>query len=153
MPTLGSIDRLQRMNVDISGPSPANRMIIFSGTAVFNWHRENDDNWLREPLTIVISDDRNNMIWHDISSQRPPSERRFPTALDSVAVASLAAFRMREKISRDIFGFGVDRAWGFFPDPGSDFPSFGVATDLAIRGNDVDFLRVSFQLNILVRTR
>ncbi len=74
--------------------------------------------------------------------------------VDHVETASLAAIYSRETARRDAVGFAADSVEAFFtrdPRHELDFADFGLDIQLALRGNDVRFYRVSFQLNILAR--
>lgn len=142
MPTLQRIENPQMMEVYVNGPRDANRLYIFAGTAVFNWHGTDDDNWVREPLHISMLGIRGvPRIFED-------------QVVDHVETASLAAIYSRETARRDAVGFAADSVEAFFtrdPRHELDWADFGIDVQLALRGNDVRFYRVSFQLNILAR--
>lgn len=144
MPTLDRIENPQMMEIYVNGPRDANRLYIFAGTAVFNWHGTDDENWIREPLQISL-----------IGIPGVPRIFR-DQVVDHVETASLAAIYSRETARRDAVGFAADSVQAFFigrrsPRDEPDFADFGVNIQLALRGNDVRLLRVSFQLNILAR--
>jgi hypothetical protein len=136
MPDLERIENPQMMEVQISGPGDANRLYIFTGTAVFNWHRTDDDSWARGPLYI--------------SMRTIPGRPVFDPGrwIRGAAVASLASVYSRETGRRDEVGFAVDSAT---PSPPSgDHPEeYGITAQLALRGNDTRLYRISFQLTVL----
>lgn len=142
MPTLQRIENPQMMEVYVNGPRDANRLYIFAGTAVFDWHVSDDENWRREPLHISMMG-------------VPGVPRIFEDqVVDHIETASLAAIYSRETARRDAVGFGAESVEAFFtrdPRHELDFADFGINVQLTLRGNDVHFLRVSFQLNILAR--
>lgn len=135
MPDIQRIENPQMMEVFVNGPGAANRLYIFTGTAVFNWHRTDDDSWAREPMYISM---------RSIPGRPLIAPEQW---IDAVAAASLASIYSRETIRNDAFGFAVDSA---YPAPPSAFPEeYGINTQLAIQGNNTRFYRVSFQLNVL----
>lgn len=142
MPTLDRIEHPQMLWVNVDGPSGATRLYIFAGIAVFNWHGTDDDNWVSEPLHISMLGYRGvPRIFED-------------QVVDHVETASLASIYSRETGRRDAVGFAVNSVRAFFtrdPRHELDFADFGIDVDLALRGNDVRFYRVSFQLNISSR--
>ena len=137
MPDLQRIENPQMMEVYVNGPRNANRLFIFGGTAVFNWHRT-AESWTREWMYISMG---------TIPGRPAIAPDRW---IDAVAVASLASIYFRETIKRDRAGFAVDSVR---PEPPSgDFhEEYGINAQLALRGNDVRFYRVSFQLTVLAR--
>lgn len=129
------------MEIYVDGPRDANRLYIFAGTAVFNWHVTNDDAWNRDPLYIPMSLIPDcPLLWAD-------------QIVDQLATASLASIRFRDSPGRDTVGFAVDSVHTrFLPRPRDPAaPDFGLDVFLALRGGDVFMYRVSFQLNILAR--
>ena len=142
MPILQRIENPQMMEIYVSGPRYANRLYIFTGTAVFNWHRTDDDSWAGEPLHISMMGIRGvPRIFED-------------QVVDHIETASLAAIYSRETGKRDAVGFAANSVEAFFtrdPQHELDFADFGIDVHLALRGNDVHFYRVSFQLIVLAR--
>ncbi len=137
MPNLESIENPQMMEVYVNGPRSANRLFIFGGTAVFNWHRT-AESWAREWMFIPMT---------TIPGRPAIAPDRW---IDAVAVASLASIYSRETVKRDRLGFAVDSVRP--APPTGDFPEeYGINVQLALRGNDVRFYRVSFQLSVLAR--
>lgn len=120
-------------------PNGATRLYIFTGIAVFNWHGTDDDRWSHDPLHISM------LGYHGVP-------RIFEDqVVDHVETASLASIYSKETARRDAVGFEVDSVRAFFtnyPRHIQDFAVFGVDINWALRGNDVRFYRVSFQLNI-----
>jgi hypothetical protein len=138
MPRLERIENPQMMVVYVDGPRDANRLYIFAGTAVFNWHRTDDDSWAREPLYISM---------RNIRGRPAITPDRW---IDAVAVASLASVYSKETGRRDAVGFAVDSVRP--STPSGDFPEeYGITAQLALRGNDTRLYRVSFQLTVLAR--
>lgn len=139
MPTLEDIAHPQLLWVDVNGPGDASRLYIFTGIAVFNWHVTDDDNWVREPLTIRMNDYYGGAPFL-VENQ----------VVDHVETASLASIYSKETARRDAVGFAVDSVYAFFPiEPDNDGRTeYGIEVNLALRGNDVRFYRVSFQLTI-----
>ncbi|MEM9554068.1 MAG: hypothetical protein AAGC60_07400 [Acidobacteriota bacterium] len=125
------------MRVDVNGPRDANRLYVFTGTAVFNWHRTDDDDWAREPMTISLIG-------------VPGIPRIFEeNVVDHVESAALAAVYFRETGRRDAVGWAVDAVEAFFTRGPADFADFGLRVQLALRGNDARLLRLSFRLDVL----
>jgi hypothetical protein len=141
MPNLEDIAHPQLLWVDVNGPGDASRLYIFTGIAVFNWHVTDDDNWARDPLTIKMNDYRGapSLVENQI--------------IDHVETASIASIYSRETGRRDAVGFAVDSVYAFFPsEPDQDGRTeYGIEVNMAVRGNNVRFYRVSFQLNISAR--
>lgn len=131
------IEDPQVMEVRVSR-RPRRRLYIFTGIAVFEWCRTDDDSWASDSMYISM---RN-------FPDRPviPPDRW----IDAVAVASLASIYFRETAARDKVGFSVNSARP--APPSGDFPEeYGINTQLALLGNDARFYRVSFQLTVHVR--
>ena len=141
MPSLNDIAHPQLLWVNVNGPSGATRLYIFTGIAVFNWHGTDDDNWVREPLRIRMNDYAGAPFL--VEDQ----------VVDHVETASLASIYSRETSRRDAVEFGVDSVYAFFPRERDHDgrTEYGIDVNLALRGNDVRFYRVSFQLNISAR--
>ncbi len=138
MPILERIYNPQMMEVYVNGPRGANRLYIFAGTAAFNWYVTDDDSWVREPLRIPMS----------FIPDAPAIYEE--NVVDHVETASLAAIYSRETVRRDAIGFAADSVEGFFVSAGGGgLPDYGITVQLALRGNEVRFYRVSFQFNVL----
>jgi hypothetical protein len=134
---LQRIENPQMMEVYVNGPRNANRLFIFGGTAVFNWHRT-DESWAGDVMFIPMT----------TIPGRPviPPDRW----VDAVAVASLASIHFRETIRRDRVGFAVNSVRPS-PPSGDFHEEYGINVSLALIGNDVRLYRVSFQLTVLAR--
>jgi hypothetical protein len=137
---LESVEDAQFVSVHVSGPAPAERLYIFTGSAKFDWHVDDDDSWSTETLFVDRLKFRN----------APLLPQRDPRVVDHAEMGCLGSIYSRETARRDVIGFAV-RQIDFQPaDPLADFGEYGWRIHLSLRGNDVHLYRVNFQFTLLV---
>jgi hypothetical protein len=136
------IESPRMMEVGVTGPDGANRLLMISGVASFNRSSNSDDRWegwVGEPLTIsllpLVGDLR--IYRHHVVSY--------------TATAALASLSFSETRRRDNWGYAVDAVEAFFSEEPADFADFGLIVDIALRGFSTRLFRISFQLNVLLR--
>jgi hypothetical protein len=113
---------------------------MFTGSAKFDWHVDDDERWVNDTVTVTGAHFRNAPeIWREM-------------VVDHVQTASLGCIYSKETARRDAIGFSV-RDIDFYADPYDPHDrmwNYGWSIRLGLRGNDVHFFRVNFQFTVLV---
>lgn len=142
--TVSNIENGQILWVKVNTDRHENeRLYIFTGVAILDtWHRTDDEHWGSDNAFISMG----------LIPGAPPILVRPRQWIDATAMAAPASFQFRETALRDQVGFAVDSARPSPPSSTGDFPTeYGINVDLALRGNDAWFHRISFQLNVLTQ--
>lgn len=134
---LERIEDAQIVSVHVNGPSPADRLYIFTGSARFDWHVSDDENWSTETLLIRSPHFRNPPAIYD------------ETVVDHAETGSLGSIYSRETARRDAIGFSVRQIDFSAASREQDFMEYSWNVHVSLRGNDVHLYRVNFQFTVL----
>jgi len=128
---VASFDNPEVMEIDVSGPSPGNRLYIACGVAIIDLNGKQDD-WYRDDLTFLVPEEG--------QGNPPPLDvGRFQ---DSVVVAFPATIESR---GGETVGWGVDNVDTVLD--GNNHVR--VNARVVVRNSNGTFIRMGYQVSIL----
>jgi hypothetical protein len=119
----------QEMEVHVNGPNGANRLFIYSGTAVFSFRGDSEDRWERNTLTFHVG-------------------RRFNPGevIRAIAVGGLASIFNKNVANNAGWACdGIDADWD------DESGHVSVRANLAVRDTDGYLLRIGYQVTVLAK--
>lgn len=125
---LSRIENEQQMEVAISGPNRANRLFVYTGTAVF-YFSGTSNNWDRDSLSFIIG------------REFSPGEVH-----SAIATASLASIYNHDPASPS--GCAVDSVDAHWDDQSKKIE---VTAQLAVRGTGSNLYRMGYQVTVLAK--
>jgi len=123
------IENPQELEIGVGGPSDANRLFAFSGTAVFNSQGALGSSWYRDSISFEVG--------------RAFSETQFKKAVAMISLASIA--NAEHAVNA---GWAVDRV-RVTRDAGTGKPRLTV--DYAIRDIDGYLYRIGYKVSVLAK--